>query len=103
MQSTQFNETQTEITIATPIDASGNPGVLQPGSVPSFSNSNNAAATVSIDPTGLILTLKGVAAGSTQVTLSGLSSAGAFSTTFGVTVTGGPAVGFTFAFGTPTP
>ena len=103
MQSTTFNETQTEVATALPLDSAGNPGLLQAGSVPSTSNSNPAAVDVSSDPTGLILTLKGKAAGSSTITVAGLSSTGAFSTPFQVTVTGGPAVGFTFSFSTPTP
>jgi hypothetical protein len=99
-QSTSFADNQTEIVTSAPVDASGNPGVLT--GVPTYSQSSTGIVNISSDPTGLILTLVAAAPGSTNVTLSGLSAAGAFSSTFGVTVTGGPAVGFNFSFGTPT-
>lgn len=98
---TQLNESQTEIVTALPVNSKGNSGVM--AGVPTTSNSNTAACVVASDPTGLILTLTGVAAGMATITLSGLSSAGTFSSAFDVTVTGGPATGFTFSFATPTP
>jgi hypothetical protein len=103
-QSTQFSEVQTQIVTATPVDAEGNVGVMNGGSVPSASSSNTASVTVSQDPTGLITTLTAHAPGTAIITLSGQAPGPVlFSSSFNVTVTGGPAVGFTFSFAPPTP
>jgi len=104
MQSITLTDTQSVIVTANPVDAEGAPGVLLAGAGDTPpSSSDPAVATVSEDPANhLSLKVVAVAPGTTIVTGRGASPSGAvFSDPFQVTVTGGPAVGFNYTFGTP--
>src|SRR5579859_5675421 len=101
MQSTTLSDTQSNTVVAQVVDAQGNPGTTLPGAaqVPPVS-SNTGVVTVTADSTGLNLVIKAVAPGTANVAVTGTNPSGqTFSTSFGVTVTGGPGVGFTFTFG----
>lgn len=100
MQQTSFADNQIQIAMALPIDSSNKPGTIN--GAPSVSSDDTQVVTASTDPTGLTITLAAVSPGTANVTLAGNTSAGNFSTPFGVTITGGPAVGFVFTFAPPT-
>jgi hypothetical protein len=105
MQSTTFSSNQIELALYQPEDAKGNPGQLQPGNVPTSVSDTPAVCTVTVDPTGLIATLTAVAAGSANITISGINALGTtISTVYQVVITPtvDAATGFNITFQTPT-
>ena len=101
MQSTTLNIGQSMVVTAQAEDAGGNLGASLTD-IPSWSSSNTAVAIVdTVAPNGLSATVHGIAAGTCSISAAGLSSAGAFSTPFSVSVGGGPAVSFLYTFGVP--
>src|ERR1039458_771667 len=97
MQSTTFQTNQVEIATYQPEDASGNPGQLQSGNVPTSTSSAPAICAVAADPTGLKVVLTAVSAGLATITIAGVNALGtAISTVYQVIVapTVDPAVGF---------
>lgn len=102
MQSTSFADNQTEQVTGAPVDSAGKPAPAL-ATPPTWVSQDPTVVTVGTpDPTGLINTLTAVAPGVTTVSLNGVGSGGGtFFTQFQVTITGGPAVGFTFTFGAP--
>ena len=103
-QAPNLTGAQTVSVTCNPVDASGNPAALEAGAAQVAPvSSNPACATVTADPTGLILTVQAVAPGTTNITVTGTNtSGGTFTTSFGeLVLSGNLAAGFIFAFGTP--
>lgn len=102
MQSVSMPVSKLMTVNATPADANGNPGALQPGSVPNVVSSDPTIATVTADSSGLNFNVVSVKPGSCQITMSGTNSDGSpISTPFDLTVTGVAATQFLFHFNPP--
>jgi hypothetical protein len=105
MQTVTLTDTQSVTVSAAPLDGAGKPGQLAVPNVPATCSTSDptvaVAATVASDPTGQTVKVSAIGPGSCNVTLNGMNPAGTFFQSFGVTVTGGNAVGWNFTFGTP--
>src|ERR1700676_3941009 len=104
MQTASITDSQKLPVTFSPTDASGNPGVLASGAVATWTTNTPAVAVVqadALDPTGLTAVVSAVGPGTCQITCNDTNPSGTFFTAFQLTVTGGPATGGNFIFGTP--
>lgn len=102
MQSLTITDTQSDLVIFSPTDASGNPGAYT--GTPVWVSDNTAVATVTVSATNpLQATVKGVTPGTANIsiTLQQMNAGapgGNTTVSFAVTITGGGVTSGTFSF-----